>query len=243
MVAIFGLSDLDYIVSLLGLGRLGYTVLLLSPRLAAEACVALLKQNRCESIVYHLQILTRLAHIENNRLMKSIAFLARENYDIPITGPRFVRNLDGLQENSKEVFILHSSGSTGFPKPLHFTHHRVMLAFNSPVGQTTSLSTLPCYHTHGLLAPFMNWNRRKVIYLWDGKVPQIHETIVKALELSKPEALYTVPYILKLLAEKEEGINLLRLCKMVSFSGSSCPDDLGNMLVSQGVFLGTFFGS
>lgn len=159
-----------------------------------------------------------------------------------MVGSRLTHQEDGSREKLRDAFILHSSGTTGVPKIVRFTHRRVILAMSSPIGGMTGLSSLPCYHGHGLLAPFMNWGKRKLIYLWDGKMPQTRETVTKALELSHPEAFYTVPYILKLLAEEQIGINLLKCCKMVAFSGSSCPDELGNELVNQGVYLGSLFG-
>ena len=230
-------------ISLLGLGRLGYTALLLSPRLAAEACTILLEQMSCGTLVYSPRSLTLFSQVERNNSIKSATLPTRQDYDIPIAGPQFVRHVDGTQENSREVFILHSSGSTGTPKLLSFTHCRVISTFSSPIGGMTALSTLPCYHTHGLLAPFLNWSKRKAVFLWDGKLPQTQDTVMRALQSSQPEALYTVPYILKLLAETQKGLDMLRLCKIVSYSGSSCPDELGNMLVSQGVHLGSLFGS
>jgi len=52
-----------------------------------------------------------------------------------------------------------------------------------------------------------------------------------------------VPYVLKLLAETEEGIDCLKRSKVVSSSGSVTPDELGDRLTKEGVFLGSHFAS
>ena len=49
------------------------------------------------------------------------------------------------------------------------------------------------------------------------------------------QCLYGVPFALKLLAETPEGLQVLKHLRLVAFSGSPCPDELGNFLVSEAV--------
>ena len=60
---------------------------------------------------------------------------------------------------------------------------------------------------------------------------------------TKPELLHCVPYVLKLVAESEDGVRCLADVKMVLFAGSSCPDDLGDRLVKNGVYLVANYGA
>jgi hypothetical protein len=48
---------------------------------------------------------------------------------------------------------------------------------------------------------------------------------------------------LKLLAESDEGIELLKQLKIVMYGGSACPDTLGDSLVEQGVNLVGHYGA
>lgn len=203
--------------------------------------MALLEEVKCEFLVFSPRTQAVCDQILQLRKMKQAPLLVRQDYG---NEPPFTHQVGyELQGASREIFILNSSGSTGNPKLIHYTNQKFMMCLTLPLGHTTAFSALPCYHTHGLAALFMNWNKGKIVYLWDGTVPQTHETVATALELSHPEVVMTVPYILKLLAEKQRGIDLLKACKMVSFSGSGCPDELGDMLVSQGIHLGSAFGS
>jgi hypothetical protein len=86
------------------------------------------------------------------------------------------------------------------------------------------------------------WSR-KTIYLFNANVPHTNQALTAAIAAARPEIVWTVPYVLKLLAESEEGILALRHCHIVSSSGSRCPDDLGDLLTEKGVFLGCLFGS
>ena len=89
------------------------------------------------------------------------------------------------------------------------------------------------------------------MFMFNGLVPQTNETITKALKGARldgvlAQAVWTVPYTLKLLCEggkDGEGLQLLKECKVVSSSGSRTPDELGDLLVSLGIPFGTGFGA
>ena len=79
--------------------------------------------------------------------------------------------------------------------------------------------------------------------MFNGNVPQTHDTVTAAIKAANPEIVWTVPYVLKLLAEKRDGIEVLKLCKVVSCSGSRCPDELGDLMIKEGIHFGTAFGA
>lgn len=92
---------------------------------------------------------------------------------------------------------------------------------------------------------------RKCIFLFNGLIPQTNETVTKAIQGARldgkvAEVVWTVPYVLKLLCEggkDGEGVKVLKECKVVSCSGSRTPDELGDLLVSQGIPFGSVFGA
>lgn len=57
------------------------------------------------------------------------------------------------------------------------------------------------------------------------------------------DIFYGVPYALKLLAESSHGLAVLRNLKIVMYGGSACPDELGNLLVKNGVNLVSHYGA
>ena len=70
IVAILSSSDIGMVVTLFALTRLGYTVMLLSPRLSADACISLLHVVGCNTIL-HGQTATINATIQGIQNLKS----------------------------------------------------------------------------------------------------------------------------------------------------------------------------
>lgn len=67
--------------------------------------------------------------------------------------------------------------------------------------------------------------------------------LIAAMENVKPDGFHGVPYALKLLGENSRGIELMRMCQVVMFGGSSCPDDLGDRLVKEAINLVAHYGA
>jgi acyl-CoA synthetase (AMP-forming)/AMP-acid ligase II len=244
VAGIYGISTLDYIITVFGLGRLGYTIFILSPRLPVNAVVNLLKNQNTTTFLYAPQFLDLATKISEETPLKLIQVLTRDQYDIPknITPPFSRIGVDSEKEHLKIPIMMHSSGSTGLPRPITYANKRLMATMFT-AQNLTAFQSVPLFHAHGFISFIQAIYKRKVIYLFNGNVPQTHDTVTKAIAAAKPEIVWTVPYVLKLLAEKSDGIEVLKQCKVVSCSGSRCPDELGDLLVSEGIHFGTAFGA
>lgn len=179
--------------------------------------------------------------------LELFALLTRAQYDYASDGsPPFSRQgIDIKKETKKRLIMIHSSGSTGLPKPAHYTNDR-LLATLLTAQQLRAFQSIPLFHAHGFITLIQAIWTSKTLYLFNGHVPQTHATILEAIRMCEPEIVYTVPYVLKLLVEgegREEGSKVLRQVRTVSISGSKCPDELGDLLVKEGVWFGTSFGA
>jgi acyl-coenzyme A synthetase/AMP-(fatty) acid ligase len=245
VVGVYSRSDLDYLVNIYALGRLGYTSFLISPRLPPSAVSSLLTSTEAR-ILFHAPEYSQLAedtkHLTAHHI-KNFCILSRSIYDNPNdASPIFSRNVDPILEDNRRYIMLHSSGSTGLPKPIDYTNSRLLVTcLTSP--SLVAFQSLPFSHAHGLVTYSQAIWTRKTIYLFNSHVPQTNSTLCEAIEAARPEIVWTVPYVLKLLAETERGIQALKKCKVVSSSGSRCPDELGDLLTERGVFMGCLFGS
>lgn len=83
---------------------------------------------------------------------------------------------------------------------------------------------------------------RKTAYMWNAALPLTAEFVATALEEARPESVAAVPYMLQILVDDPRGITALRQCKLVTYGGAPCPDELGDRLVSEGVHFGGSFG-
>lgn len=150
--------------------------------------------------------------------------------------------LDDVVENGNVAWIIHSSGSTGLPKPIYQTHRGALQNYANNFG-LKGFITLPLFHAHGISCLFRAVYSRKLIYIYNADLPLTANYLVSTLQQNDIQILYAVPYALKLLAESERGIELMSALELVMFGGSACPKPIGDKLVAQGVRLVSHYGT
>ncbi|KAJ5083866.1 hypothetical protein NUU61_008445 [Penicillium alfredii] len=244
VVALLTPSDLSMVITLFALSRLGYTVMMLSPRLAGEACVSLLEKVGCDTIIYGNtpSIRSIVGDIIQRKLVTCRPTFTKDSLqNKDETRVMILRQRRDSQARNKVALILHSSGSTGTPKPLFLTHKALMTHPLRGPG-LTSFNPLPWYHLHGLSTALQAMWMRKTAFMWSAALPLTAESVVAALEAACPQSVAAVPYMLQLLVDQPRGIAALRRCHLVTYGGAPCPDELGDRLVVEGVHFGGSFG-
>lgn len=167
----------------------------------------------------------------------------RSDYDVAQpTLPYFTREYDREEENSRTALVIHSSGSTGLPKPI-FLSHRALLCHPTQGSGLHNFNALPWYHLYGISTSLQAMWMRKTAYLYNVALPLTADNLVAVVEKVRPEAVQVVPYVLGLIAEKEAGVEALKSCKLVTAAGARTPDELGDRLVKEGINLGVVFGT
>lgn len=247
IVALLTPSDLSMVATFFALSRMGYTVMMLSPRLSATACVALLDTVGCDNILHGqtTSIQTTMDEISQLRRVHSqpVCHMGISlSSDLNSATARVTFEHGKNPDPNRIALILHSSGTTGMPKPLYLSHRAIMTHPLRGPG-LTSFNSLPWYHLHGLSTAFQAMWMRKTAFMWDASLPVTGDNLVKALEQARPESVHAVPYVLQLLADTDGGIEELKKCKLVTYGGAACPDELGDRLVREGVRFGGSFGS
>ncbi|KAI0126111.1 hypothetical protein BJ170DRAFT_672368 [Xylariales sp. AK1849] len=242
VVALLAPSNLEYVVSVFALSRMGFAVLLLSNRLAPEAYVNLLKETKCTKLITNPVYTTITQHITSLCTTTCFEIVKQAQFDNsnsinppfpPVYFPDASRRI---------AFIVHSSGSTGLPKPIFQTHRSCLSNYSSGIPYRAFV-TLPLFHNHGLSTLMRAICAGKQVAMYNSNLPLSGSSLIEALAATDPESFHCVPYALKLLAESSEGIQALRKCKLVLYGGSSCPDDLGDQLVEHGVYLVGHYGA
>lgn len=146
-VALLGPTNLDWVVSVFGLSRAGYTILTLSPRMSAQAIVKLMRGTNCECLVYHdsPQLLAVTTEAASLMSLQTVPILSRYDYDTSEdAAPPFERDVDVAEERKRLAVIVHSSGSTGLPKPIEVVHSRYTMAYDIGPGDRDFM-TLPLW--------------------------------------------------------------------------------------------------
>lgn len=236
-----GQSGIHVVVQIIALNRLGYSAFLISTRLACPAITQLLSLADCSTILTTPTFHPVLSEVQQNRQLEILPLLQPDDvfrHDVP----RFVRDYSPEAESRKVAVIIHSSGSTGLPKPIYLTNGSCIGAFAVHMNMRGFL-TSPFFHSHGFYEVFRSIYSGKQIYFTNYNLPLTRESVMAQLRAVRPEIFHCVPYVIKLLAESEEGIRMLADMKMVLYAGSGCPDDLGDRLVERGVNLCGNYGA
>lgn len=240
-MALLAPSSFETVVSFFALNRLGWSLLFLSTRLTAPAYVRLLEMADCDTVITTQSYDTIIKEIQEVKNVRSIPTLTRNEYR-DVAAPNLQRNCDLEKEANKIAWIIHSSGSTGFPKPIFLSNLQVLANFAKSLCKRT-FCTSPLFHSHALMEVGRCIFAKNLVFLPNHSYPVTQQNLIDAMKVAEPEMLSAVPYVLKLMVETEEGIELLTKPDVVLFAGSGCPDDLGDQLVEKGVNLVANYGA
>ncbi|KAJ5156597.1 hypothetical protein N7492_009400 [Penicillium capsulatum] len=245
VVGLLGPSDFKYLITLLAISRLGHTVLLLSTRIAEDAYVSLVETTGASFLVTYPAFRSLGGSVSQRTSV----------VEVPVIDPLGTNNsefssaclpstdLHGPIESKHITWVIHSSGSTGHPKPIYQTHSGALRNYANNFG-LKGFITLPLFHAHGISCLFRAVHSQKLIYMYNANLPLTASSLLATLrEHPDIQVLYAVPYALKLLSESEEGLKSMAPLELVMFGGSSCPKPIGDTLVQNGVRLVSHYGT
>ncbi|KAJ7355604.1 L-aminoadipate-semialdehyde dehydrogenase [Mycena albidolilacea] len=252
VIAVFTTSAIDESFLELALAKLGLAALLLSVNNSVPAVAHLCRLTNSTHLIYSEKF--------TKEAQEAQAILKSQDYDLTLVPDKrfplwgeggvdsakfnpFPAILTPEQEKDRPAVILHSSGSTGFPKPVFVTHYG--LVANIAINQNKpGFSTLPVYHGYGHFAIFRCMYSTQPITLFPPHLPLTSANICAVLKASPPvKQCFAVPYVIKLLGETPEGVTALASFDLVGYAGAAVPDDLGTRLVAAGVNLFSIYGT
>ncbi|KAJ3966024.1 L-aminoadipate-semialdehyde dehydrogenase [Lentinula raphanica] len=251
-IAVFVTSSFDETLLELALAKMGLTALLLSVNNSVPAVAHLTKITNATHLIYSPKFTEEAK--ETQRLLKEqgIDIGIIEDMRFPLWGPQgaasaaikpFPPALTPEQELHRPAIYLHSSGSTGFPKPVSVTHYGLIA--NMAINQNKpGFSTLPVFHGYGHFALFRCLYPGQPFTLFPPHLPLTSANIC-AIHALSPDTrqCFAVPYVIKLLGETEEGTKMLATFDVVSYAGAPLPVDLGTRLTNAGVNILSIYGT
>lgn len=210
------------------------------------AIINLLKQTNCNIIAHGEtpQIAATIEAVSQERSLKTVVAPNRARYGRAFLSNEspFVRQFDPDSETDEIGLIMHSSGSTGLPKPVFLSHKNVLTHPVQGAGMN-NFGALPLYHMYGLSTTLQAMYMRKTANLPSASLPMTADNLMSAIEATQPEIFHAVPYALGLLVEHPRGMPYLKSAKIVTAAGARTPDELGDRLIQENVNFGVVFGT
>ncbi|KAK4244020.1 hypothetical protein C7999DRAFT_35641 [Corynascus novoguineensis] len=256
-LALYLESDVGLFFYLVSLLSLDIPVLLLSARLAPPSVQHLLHKTGCDTVLVSARTKPALAGFLDGHVRLETV----EPYATFLDGTSgtngFVRG--GQTEPAQQTrtptspLILHSSGTTGFPKPITLSPRYPLLYASchefpdDEQVEWTNLSTLPLYHGFGLLAPTLSLSIGMTCCFPPSSIIPAGYSTLALLETFDCRSLMTVPSIVgELLSMPPESssrmLARLRLLEFLAVGGGALAPDLGSRLRDAGVRLVNHYG-
>ncbi|KAF4997959.1 hypothetical protein FGRMN_3479 [Fusarium graminum] len=243
-IGLLSSSSADFVLTWLGLMRLGCTVLLLAPQLAPPAISHLCKTLRIEEILVDETYEYRARGLQGD--INVIRLPTYRDDAPPVEDAQHDRKI------SDTAYICHTSGtSSGLPKPIPQTQFGVMGALYSFPGadKRATFSTTPLYHG-GFPDCLRAWTSGAAIWFFpEGLAPITGANIMKALRFARSHSpspvkyFSSVPYVLQMLSEEYGGPEILQSMELVGVGGAALPPAIGDKLVEAGINLLSRMGS
>ncbi|OSX67090.1 hypothetical protein POSPLADRAFT_1128883 [Postia placenta MAD-698-R-SB12] len=252
-IAVLTTTAIDESLLEIALAKLGLSALLLSVNNSIPAVAHLCKLTNSSHLIYGSRFPEEAKEAQK--------LLAEQGYHLeivpdkrfPLWGSEGVEDakidpfpavLGPQEEKNRTAVILHSSGSTGFPKPVYITHFALIANVAGFVAKP-GFSALPVYHGFGHFSVFRCYYAGVPFSLFPPHLPLTSANICKVITKIPVHTplCFLVPYVIKLLGETEEGVCALAEFESITFSGAPVPDDLGDRLTAAGVNIQATYGT
>ncbi|KAJ7171136.1 acetyl-CoA synthetase-like protein [Mycena filopes] len=255
VIAVMAASDtLSYIYLLIAIMSLGYTAFPMSPRNNAEATANLLKTTGAA------YIFTNNDGPNHTLVNDARALLSKDGLSLDILPMPQYKDLMNMSDvkamelpqihNDDTMLILHSSGTTAFPKPIWTTKKALINLSNIPcygeldlTNKRVAVHTNPAFHAMGSGTYLVRFGAIFAVYNPLKPVIPTPANFLASWVADKCDIVFCVPIFLEAWAPDPKNVAKLRALDSVLFGGASVNKSIGDMLTQEGVVMHPFWGS
>ncbi|KAF3049355.1 putative secondary metabolism biosynthetic enzyme [Didymella keratinophila] len=235
-IGYMGANDLRYLVVLAATLKAGYVPLFTSPRNSLDGQKFLVEKTNCEIFLTTAETAPQVGMIEKEvpqvRVFRAPTTqeLLNPSLSVPSYPGRHSRDV------SAASLILHTSGSTGLPKPIRLTvgglntcHSQASLDPEGDAEQVCKpfladtrpmLAAVPFFHAMGIIVGLRSLMCKGTIVRLPSEKMLSAGLVIEAIEAIKPTSGIFPPSILEDISATEKGIKALGQLDSVFFGGA-----------------------
>ncbi|KAF7131232.1 hypothetical protein CNMCM5793_004282 [Aspergillus hiratsukae] len=251
-IAYLGSNDIRYIILMLASHKTGYTIFFPSTRLSNEAYDSVLGATRTKMLLFspekhHLVSgLTGPSKSISSLEVPSVAEMLNDSLNLK--NYYFTSTYEKMED--KPAFIIHSSGTTGMPKPVSLPHGFLGtidygpfmprpsgrspaffqdLLSADPHPSDLALSITPYFHLMGL-ASFFESIFHNIPFVAMPDQPLSVNLLIDVIRATHPTATILPPSILEDMSRSPEALECLGTLKFVCYGGAPLAKEVGDKL-------------
>lgn len=233
---------------------------MISPRNSKEGQLDLFDKTDCNIIAFADSHKDLIQPWLQERDMQAVQVSPLEEWFPETDVPHFPYTKTFDQAEWDPLVVLHTSGSTGLPKPIIVRQGMMAVSDgyqNLPEWNGSRIATLewarnskrifcpmPLFHMAGVICTVCTafyWGTPVALSI--GNRPATADLMVECLENMEVESAMLAPALIEDMSQTEEGVRALGRMKEVCFGGGNLARESGNRLVKQGVRLNNLIGA
>ncbi|KAK4464967.1 hypothetical protein QBC42DRAFT_262241, partial [Cladorrhinum samala] len=254
-------NDVRYLIFALGAVKAGYKAMFISPRNSQEGQLNLFEQADCHIIWFDPSFKSMVQPWLDERpdMISTMTFPVDQWFPQETVEP-YPYNKTFEEAEWEPLVVLHTSGSTGFPKPIVCVHGMLAIGdkyhdlepwegrtiWCEEVARRTTrcLNPMPLYHAAAMYFSMI------MIHYWEapsalgiGDRPLSSDMVLECLHHARVDAAVLPPVILDELSQSNEAMEALSGLECVVFGGGSLTPEAGDRLVDSGITLLNVIGA